>query len=343
MKEEYDFIKAEQGQFYVQPNAMELPTYLAQDKVIDITNWNFSSDFLQGTRHPKGLQDKHILINPQDNKKYFFKDTWRKRENNYQEEIKHQFWCEYIATKIGESMGLNVPKCYIAISESDQTDFAVGVLSEWYLRPSEQEISGKDILSGKIEGYIEAYLGDSQNNNELYTLENILKCTKDIDSNHLEFWFKLFLYDALIGNTDRHDENWGIIQTSSETRLTPIYDNGVSLGWREPEKSLISFNFDKFFNGFRYKIRLSEDSTNKTYARPQELIEYFLSLTVDIREVGYNFLCNYKQEELSRILENIDKKLNIRVAEEYKLSKQRAEFIYSFVEHRYKILIKLIK
>jgi hypothetical protein len=27
----------------------------------------------------------------------------------------------------------------------------------------------------------------------------------------LELWVKMFTFDALIGNTDRHQNNWGII------------------------------------------------------------------------------------------------------------------------------------
>jgi hypothetical protein len=318
-----------------------------EDEVIDITNWNFSSEFLQGTRHPKGLQDKHILINPQNRKKYFFKDTWRKRENNYQEEAKHQFWYEYIATKIGESMGLNVPQCYIAISSSKQTDFGVGVLSEWYLSPLEQEISGKDILSGRMENYRDGYLSKSENNNKYYTLQNILEHTKDTSPDYLEFWFKLFLFDALIGNTDRHDENWGVIKHTSSTSFTPIYDNGISLGWslgwREPEQSLESFDFDKFLNGFRYKIRLSEDSSNKIYAKPQYVISHFVSLNLDFKKLGYNFIKSYKHEELDRIIQIIENKLNPQIHENYRLSKMRSKFILDFVTHRYKKLMELVK
>jgi hypothetical protein len=40
-------------------------------------------------------------------------------------------------------------------------------------------------------------------------------------------------FDALIGNTDRHHENWGLINNE---RLSPLYDNGISLGWRIEEK-----------------------------------------------------------------------------------------------------------
>lgn len=43
------------------------------------------------------------------------------------------------------------------------------------------------------------------------------------------FW-DMFVVDALIGNGDRHFDNWGIMETGEEIKLAPIYDCGSSLG-----------------------------------------------------------------------------------------------------------------
>ncbi len=43
-----------------------------------------------------------------------------------------------------------------------------------------------------------------------------------------------FVLDALVGNTDRHSENWGVLQSQDGSRridgLAPSYDHGSSLG-----------------------------------------------------------------------------------------------------------------
>ena len=36
-------------------------------EVIDVSNWNKISEYLYESRHPQGLQDKHKIINPEDN------------------------------------------------------------------------------------------------------------------------------------------------------------------------------------------------------------------------------------------------------------------------------------
>ncbi len=37
------------------------------------------------------------------------------------------------------------------------------------------------------------------------------------------------VFDALIGEQDRHEENWRIIQIGNQYRISPLYDNGCSL------------------------------------------------------------------------------------------------------------------
>ena len=43
------------------------------------------------------------------------------------------------------------------------------------------------------------------------------------------FW-DMFVIDALIGNSDRHFGNWGVLEKGGEVRLAPVYDCGSSLG-----------------------------------------------------------------------------------------------------------------
>jgi len=43
------------------------------------------------------------------------------------------------------------------------------------------------------------------------------------------FW-DMFVIDALIGNSDRHFDNWGILEKGGQILFAPIYDCGSSLG-----------------------------------------------------------------------------------------------------------------
>jgi hypothetical protein len=45
----------------------------------------------------------------------------------------------------------------------------------------------------------------------------------------LEKFWDMFVIDALIGNPDRHFDNWGILEFKGDIRFAPIYDCGSSL------------------------------------------------------------------------------------------------------------------
>ena len=73
-------------------------------------------------------------------------------------------------------------------------------------------------------------------NNEQYSVQMILKSISGLISDKSEI-FKLIIFDALIGNSDRHHSNWGLkpmIKDDKDTfwiylGLCPLYDNGSSL------------------------------------------------------------------------------------------------------------------
>lgn len=53
-----------------------------------------------------------------------------------------------------------------------------------------------------------------------------------------DFYYDMFIVDALIGNTDRHNGNWAILESSSGIRISPVYDCGSSLAPLVDEKLL---------------------------------------------------------------------------------------------------------
>jgi serine/threonine protein kinase HipA of HipAB toxin-antitoxin module len=36
----------------------------------------------------------------------------------------------------------------------------------------------------------------------------------------------IMIFDALVGETDRHEENWGILKYQDYYQISPLYDNG---------------------------------------------------------------------------------------------------------------------
>ena len=51
----------------------------------------------------------------------------------------------------------------------------------------------------------------------------------DIDADLFKDFIKIMIFDALIGEQDRHEENWGITEKEGKSFISPLYDNGDSL------------------------------------------------------------------------------------------------------------------
>lgn len=58
------------------------------------------------------------------------------------------------------------------------------------------------------------------------------------------FW-DMFVVDALIGNPDRNNGNWGIISDGKTFRLSPVFDNGSSFHFRKSDAQLQKMLGDK--------------------------------------------------------------------------------------------------
>jgi hypothetical protein len=68
---------------------------------------------------------------------------------------------------------------------------------------------------------------------------------KDVAGIEEHFW-NMFVVDALIGNTDRNNSNWGVIIRSDGTKeLAPVYDNGNCLNSKWDDEKMRAVLLDE--------------------------------------------------------------------------------------------------
>ena len=132
---------------------------------------------------------------------------------------------EYIGCKVFESVGIPVQETVIGTYTSKGKEKIVVACKDF----TSQGIALQDFASLKNR------IIDSERNGYGTELADILSTIDEqtaMDSETLKtrFW-DMFIVDALIGNWDRHNGNWGFLYNNAtdEVTLAPVFDCGSSL------------------------------------------------------------------------------------------------------------------
>lgn len=150
---------------------------------------------------------------------------------------------ELLLNKLGVIFGLQMADSQIAMV-GGQLRF----LSRYFLNPSHEElIHGADIIAGYLNEdphYVEE-VDEQKLTRDLFTLQVIEDAIASLflhqKDDIMHELVKLVIFDALVGNNDRHFFNWGVIR-SIENRhqpyFSPIYDTARGLFWNYSERRI---------------------------------------------------------------------------------------------------------
>ena len=152
-----------------------------------IQDWN---------KPPKGSRAQSIFENPETGDLFYFKQS----KDTFPSEI----WSEIIASKIGQMVKFNVLN-YDPATYNDK----LGCLSKSMNNKLEGETlyHGVDILNDYLETF-------EISDKPIYSFQDLqqLCAQNQIFEHFIGDFIEIILLDALIGNTDRHTENWAFIQ-----------------------------------------------------------------------------------------------------------------------------------
>lgn len=122
---------------------------------------------------------------------------------------------EKLAYEIAKVLGYDCAKIELAVDNDNK----IGVLNYYF----------SDRFNSPHTDIV-AYLNkDTKERNSYYTISNIKSVLDDIDTELFKDFIKIMIFDALIGEQDRHEENWGITEKQGKNFISPLYDNGDSL------------------------------------------------------------------------------------------------------------------
>lgn len=304
---------------------------LVQTAIFDVADWESDPEF--GV-FPQGARAKDAVFAPilppepvlVPGKRYLFKRSKRSYPD--------QFWGEIIAYRIGCLLGVKVPPAFAAWNS--KTGHCAALIEWFYNENTESFVMAGDLLQRMNKGF-DRKLGTQHNFMDNLRLLRMLSIWRVlIESDWRQWWVDALLFDALIGNTDRHQDNWGFIYARSEQnvsyRLAPLFDNGTSLGherFTDRVKLWSESCFDRYIENGKHHLKWSLDDPVQGHF---DLMGRAIDEWPDTRDAVCTKL-NFSADELSDVTGDL-----LRLNATIPLSKDRYEFILHLLNKRLALL-----
>ncbi|MDI9357357.1 MAG: HipA domain-containing protein [Phycisphaerales bacterium] len=210
-------------------------SYQVDIKFIDASKWEqLSWHASGGTRAKKILQDAN-------GKQFYLKYSAKtlSKDNKPEKYYRYEFYNEIIAYQLGKSLGLDILRYDIALFDNE-----LGCIS-----PNMTVIDDTNLIEvGKFMIAInQDFEPDKTETRKQYTFQLLMETLQKFELEKFNnFFFETLLFDAVIGNTDRHQENWAFIGKPNTAfvhdpnyyKTAPIYDNGSSLARELTDESV---------------------------------------------------------------------------------------------------------
>jgi hypothetical protein len=142
-----------------------------------------------------------------------------------------QHWAEKVAAEVAHELGITHAVVELAMFEGQ-----LGSTTESFARDGRELYHGNQILAGALDQYDP----DRKFRQGSHTLRNIFLAldrtfsTEEGARRTKGPLAEYLVFDALIGNTDRHHENWGLLRKTVGDKmfafLAPSFDHASSLG-----------------------------------------------------------------------------------------------------------------
>ena len=263
----------------------------------------------------KGSEKKKTLI--YDGKKYLVKFPDPIREKNKNISYINNAFSEYIGSNIFKMVGFPTQNTIIGVYKYNEKEKIVCAC---------EDFTNSNKVLYEFENLALSTNPDKKIETELTDILNVLDENKIISIPKIKekFW-DMFVIDSLIGNTDRHNGNWGFLVDTKTNKIefAPIYDCGSCLN------PMIDDD----------EIKKLQDNDIKNLA-----INCYSCLKEDGKKINYmTYIKECKNEECNKAILRVFK--NIKIDEINKfideiscMSNERKEFYKKIINIRYKII-----
>ena len=264
---------------------------------------NWREDKVSG-KFGSGASEKVWLINPETSEKGLFK--FPKVKDKEKGIITGEYWAEKLATEIGKLIDVECAKVDIGTYKG-----RIGSMSYSIIQDRRIFREGIDYIQAKYPYYNKENLVEEYSNKcySFQMIENTINGVLKLDE-----ILKMMLFDCLIGNSDRHHSNWGVVPYIKKgdtkyhicSKLSPLYDNGSSLCAYEDNNDIEIFFKDKM----KFEALVNTKSRSAIGWENERPIKHF-DLLKKLKDNQYSLTIKYIEKIKNNInKESIEKILN---------------------------------
>lgn len=279
----------------------------------DFSSWSI----YEGNSFGSGTSQQEWIVNNITNEIGLFKD--RKSEHTTDN------FSEKIASEIAMKIGLPSAKIDLATRDS-----RIGIVSYKINSETENILEGIQFIS-KLYPFYNRDTLINEATGENYSLDMVLN---SINGLNLESeLFKIFIFDFIIGNRDRHHSNWAILMNDGDIRICPVYDNASSLcAYITDDQIERSLKDNLWINAVVDSKSKSLVRINDKKVKHSDFIRY---LKQNYYSDTINFVLNIKENLTNSVIDEIINSYNGL------LSDKKSILLKIFLKRKIKILLDI--
>ena len=287
----------------------------------DVSNW-----LLRGPGG-NGTLPMEILLSP-NGSIYYMKYAWQSdTPRTHLEDVN-----EVIAAKIAQLLQLETIEVEIAWRDGKRGCLSLDYVEQY---DASEDEAGAVLLEMELGERYHALQQSSAEGQELIKASfNLLEKLSYIDKIRSSF-IAMNLFDILIGNQDRHPYNWSMLFKRGKSFFGPLYDNGASLGFQLPDKTLEKMvndtnELEKYYNNMKVKAGIF--NSRKPPVKAIDVLSYCISYYNDEVKEFEQFLLHFSFERYDAFID------------EFPLfTKTRKQFLKLLIRHRREKILSAIK
>lgn len=280
--------------------------------MIDFTN------AIEEFNNYKGSEKKKTLI--YDNKKYLVKFPDPVREKNKNISYINNAYSEYIGSNIFKIIGFKTQNTLLGIYKYKEKDKIVCAC---------EDFTDDNHILYEFENLVLSTNPDKKIETELTDIMEVIEENKIIDTSNTKqkFW-DMFIIDFLIGNTNRHNGNWGFLldKTTGKIEFSPIYDCGSCLNPMLDDEEIRKIDAKELKN-----LALNSYSCLKINGNKINYVSYLKQMkNKECNDAIKRLFLNIDINEIKDFINNIEC-----------ISDIRKEFYKNIIQERYSVLEKI--